>query len=497
MIDMDKILRSGGMQLEKVLSRNEDHAVLKVRRADTECFVLRVYRREIPVYRQLERAPQEGFPKVYHTYEEDGLFLVEEEYVEGISLETRLKTIGCCSEVRAMKLIRPVCQALDRLHSMGYIHRDVKPAHIILSESGRVVLVDLDGSMNIQSEKKQDTQLMGTVSYAAPEQFGLNRSDQRADVYAVGILMNVLLTGEHPTVKRYQEGHLGDVIQKCIRMNREERYQSVRELAAELELKKPSAKRKPAAAIIAALLVVLIAAGAFLLGQSDEPYDPQNIDAALAAQPFTVDGVAYLPLFRGTERDPVYTNYRRGSQHAQLFTEDDVLIDGTWTVSTDEEVGWIVGWAEEYQAWRVCSEGCNMESRGYLYAKKDEQNYAIPVVVVGEPMSAYSEVPKKSDVSAGYIQPQIYPEIYHQNEIVKLSYRREEPLLLYLVAMEGFPTLEPSCEDAHITIEPFEGAVKWDMPVFTMTYSNPEGGDAVITVDHNFGDLIFVLEEEE
>jgi serine/threonine protein kinase len=79
----------------------------------------------------------------------------------------------------------------------------VKPDHVILAEDGRVVLIDLDGSMEIQPEKSEDTRLLGTALYAAPEQFGLARSDQRTDVYAVGILLNEMLTGAHPAVKQY------------------------------------------------------------------------------------------------------------------------------------------------------------------------------------------------------------------------------------------------------------------------------------------------------
>lgn len=68
-----------------------------------------------------------------------------------------------------------------------------------------------------------------------PEQFGLTRSDQRTDIYAVGILLNELLTGVHPAIETYKEGFLGNVIATCINMNPSDRYQTVKELINALE----------------------------------------------------------------------------------------------------------------------------------------------------------------------------------------------------------------------------------------------------------------------
>lgn len=76
----------------------------------------------------------------------------------------------------------------------------------MLTPEGKVYLIDLDAAMQLAPEKKSDTQLLGTAVYAAPEQFGLTRSDVRTDIYAVGILLNILLTGVHPAVEQYRSG---------------------------------------------------------------------------------------------------------------------------------------------------------------------------------------------------------------------------------------------------------------------------------------------------
>ena len=91
-----------------------------------------------------------------------------------------------------------MCKALWVLHSLGAVHRDVKPENIILRGS-EAVLIDFDAARLYKPEESGDTQVLGTTGFAAPEQYGLSQTDRRADIYAVGILMNVMLTGEHPS----------------------------------------------------------------------------------------------------------------------------------------------------------------------------------------------------------------------------------------------------------------------------------------------------------
>ena len=75
------------------------------------------------------------------------------------------------------------------------VHRDIKPSNIILTEDGRIVLIDLNAARLNDKNRSHDTQLIGTAGFAAPEQYGFAASSPRADLYAAGILMRVLLTG--------------------------------------------------------------------------------------------------------------------------------------------------------------------------------------------------------------------------------------------------------------------------------------------------------------
>lgn len=75
------------------------------------------------------------------------------------------------------------------------VHRDIKPSNIILTEDGRIVLIDLNAARLDDKNRSHDTQLIGTAGFAAPEQYGFAASSPRADLYAAGILMRMLLTG--------------------------------------------------------------------------------------------------------------------------------------------------------------------------------------------------------------------------------------------------------------------------------------------------------------
>lgn len=192
-------------------------------------------------------------------------FVVEEEYIDGLSLQEMIDGGEEMSEARARDIVSSICGTLADLHAIGIIHRDVKPEHVMLTPEGKVYLIDLDAAMQLAPEKKSDTQLLGTAVYAALEQFGLTRSDVRTDIYAVGILLNILLTGVHPAVEQYRSGDLAKIIAKCTEMNPGSRYQNASELLTELEhavLSDQKTKRRRIYKIIAAACFVPL----FLLG---------------------------------------------------------------------------------------------------------------------------------------------------------------------------------------------------------------------------------------
>ena len=87
-------------------------------------------------------------------------------------------------------------------------------------------MIDFDAARLHKPEHEADTQILGTTGFAAPEQYGLSQSDIRTDIYSLGILINVMLTGEHPS-KCLAEGRLGRIVERCTRVNPQKRYKNV------------------------------------------------------------------------------------------------------------------------------------------------------------------------------------------------------------------------------------------------------------------------------
>ena len=125
----------------------------------------------------------------------------------------------------AKQITRQLCQALWVLHSMGVVHRDVKPDNVII-RGNEAALIDFDASRVYKNEIQEDTQILGTTGFAAPEQYGLSQSDGRTDIYALGVLLNIMLTGEHPS-RKLAGGRMGRIVQKCTMVNPNKRYKNI------------------------------------------------------------------------------------------------------------------------------------------------------------------------------------------------------------------------------------------------------------------------------
>ena len=98
-----------------------------------------------------------------------------------------------------------------------------------------MILLDVNAAKWYDPDKTDDTRYLGTRFYAAPEQagYGLSASSVKADIYAVGMLLNVMITGDFPKAKRAR-GEIWEVIRRCIRLDPEERY-TAEELILELD----------------------------------------------------------------------------------------------------------------------------------------------------------------------------------------------------------------------------------------------------------------------
>lgn len=215
--------------LVSVLSDKNECKVLKLKNKKTDAhMVVRSLPKALTAYEDLYTIKCENLPLVYDIINLDDGQIVLEEFIEGITIAEVMES-GKYRYTGTRKVMRSVCHALAVLHERNIVHRDVKPENVIISKDGRVVLIDLNASRKISTASK-DTVVMGTVGYASPEQLGISQSDARTDIYALGVLLNVMITGKHPSEKM-AKGRTGKIVRKCTSINPDDRYQSVEKLA--------------------------------------------------------------------------------------------------------------------------------------------------------------------------------------------------------------------------------------------------------------------------
>ncbi len=137
---------------------------------------------------------------VFDQGDDDGTLFLVMEYVPGITLRDLIRSEAPMSPVRALTVIEPVLSALGAAHRAGMIHRDVKPENVLLADDGRVKVADFGLARAVNSETQHTSTgvLIGTVSYLSPELVVDGRADARADVYAAGVLIYEMLTGQKP-----------------------------------------------------------------------------------------------------------------------------------------------------------------------------------------------------------------------------------------------------------------------------------------------------------
>ncbi len=178
----------------------------------------------------MEHQPR-GIPKIYAFMEnEDGVSVIE-EFINGKSLQALLDQRGTFGENETLRIISALCDAVNELHclSPAVIHRDIKPSNVLITNDNIVKLIDLDASRQWENMRNRDTVLLGTRGYASPEQFGFEQSGPRSDIYALGVLMNMMLLGCMPSQQIYK-GRLGRIIKKCVALNPDDRYSGVLKL---------------------------------------------------------------------------------------------------------------------------------------------------------------------------------------------------------------------------------------------------------------------------
>ena len=194
---------------------------------------------------------------VYDVGEEDGIYFIVMELVEGITLKSFIERKGKLDTKEAVGVAIQIAQGMEAAHSNHIIHRDIKPQNIIISREGKVKVTDF-GIAKMATSETITSNAMGSVHYISPEQARGGFSDERSDIYSLGITMYEMLTGRVPfsgdntvsvALLHLQEEplpmreldpkipvSLDRIVQKCLQKKPERRYVSASDLIADLKM---------------------------------------------------------------------------------------------------------------------------------------------------------------------------------------------------------------------------------------------------------------------
>ena len=185
------------------------------------------------VFRTLMNNPIPGIPRIAGLRLQDDHWELTEQYIPGDTLAAYIRR-GVFDRKSALSLCLDLCDILERVHALGIVHGDIKPENIIMGADGHLWLIDFDASHFVKEGPGRDTVMMGTPGYAAPERYGFGRSDPRCDIYSIGVLLCVLVTGSHPLYAQ-PPGLIKNIVDRCTKLNPDDRYQSIAELRAGLK----------------------------------------------------------------------------------------------------------------------------------------------------------------------------------------------------------------------------------------------------------------------
>ena len=230
------------LKLEKRWAAKE---ILRPQNEREEHIYIQSARNEVAIMKRLEHS---ALPRIVDVVEEQNGIYVIMDYIEGESLETVLKKGVSIEQEKVLRWAKELCEVLDYLHGQEppIIYRDMKPANIMVTQSGSIKLIDFGSVREYKVQSEADTVCLGTRGYAAPEQFGgRGQTDVRTDIYSLGMTLYHLLTGEEPWENAAELLLEGDrqnkltagwkyILKKCIWRNPNLRYQSCRELLRDL-----------------------------------------------------------------------------------------------------------------------------------------------------------------------------------------------------------------------------------------------------------------------
>jgi eukaryotic-like serine/threonine-protein kinase len=367
--------------------------------------------------------------RIFDIGEDGATKFITMDFIEGGDLKSLIKEKGKLPAAEAAGILRQVCQGLEAAHAAGVVHRDLKPQNIMIEKDGHIVVMDFGIARSGESRGATQTgAFLGTPEYMSPEQAKTENVDARSDIFSIGLIFYELLTGKLPfqgktaletmfkrttdraippaEIDRTVPKGANDIVNKCLQMEREQRYQSVTELLEDLETFDPTKKvgaaerararlKKAAryrnAAIAAALMVLALVAGFLLrnrLGRPGTETTAHATETVLVAEFTNHTGEA---IFDGTI-EPVVKLALEGAGFINAYDRTQLRSLGAQAVS---------GRLDETAARRVAvSVGLGTVVTGSL-DRRNEGGYSLTIkatqAVKGDTMASAEEIASNKD----------------------------------------------------------------------------------------------------
>jgi eukaryotic-like serine/threonine-protein kinase len=264
---------------------------------DTEqaAAIERQFKRELLMARQVTH---KHVVRIHDLGDVDGLKYISMPYVQGADLATVLQQSGTLPVPRALGYVRQIVDGLVAAHEAGVIHRDLKPANIMIDDDDQALIMDFGIARSPTNTGSGMSKVVGTLAYMAPEQAQAQATDQRADVYALGMMFREMLIGRArgddeqaapPRVRTVDQSipePIDTMIARCLEPDPAHRFQTSAELAAALAALDADGQPKPIPARVlspwrmtaaAVLIVAAIGAAAVVVRRSRPPAAPKPI----------------------------------------------------------------------------------------------------------------------------------------------------------------------------------------------------------------------------
>lgn len=273
----------------------------------------------------LKKLNHPNLPSIIDVIDTDDSFIIIMDYIQGNSLNKALEEYGAQPQENVIEWAKQLCDVLGYLHTRtpAIIYRDMKPANIMLKPDGNVTLIDFGTAREFKEKNLADTTCLGTVGYAAPEQFGgMGQTDARTDIYCLGATLYHLVTGMNPCEPPYEikpirqinpslSSGLERIILKCTQRDPNDRYQSAAELMYALEHYEEiddiyrKKQKKKLGMFLAAVMLTIVSAATSVWGYvSAENKKSDNYDYLLANASEATD--YYEAILTDTSRTEAY-----------------------------------------------------------------------------------------------------------------------------------------------------------------------------------------------